>query len=370
MKIRKFILLPFALLYGLLIRLRNLLYDYGVLKTHEFDIPVICIGNLSTGGTGKTPHIEYVVKLLHQKGYKPAVLTRGYGRKTKGFIEVKRSHTAKEVGDEPCQIKRKFPGLIIGVTGRRVFGIKKLLEKHPNLDAILLDDGFQHRSVKPGLNILLTEYTDPFTQQSLLPAGKLREPISERKRADIIVVTKCPNVYSPIEFRRMTDSLKPYSHQELYLSYLAYKSPVKFDRNTDKPEKKELSEELKVLLFTGIANPIPLKNQVMRYCRELKSVHFPDHHFYTEKDLKKIQKEMESIPPANRMVLTTEKDVYRIAGSKLEEKFAQLPLYYLPVKVGVHQAPEQNTFDSKILDYVQKNRRNHEIPEGKSKAEQ
>lgn len=369
MKIKKIILLPFALLYGLLIRIRNWLFDSGLIKVHSFDVPTICVGNLTTGGTGKTPHTEYLVKLLHQQGYKPAVLTRGYKRKKKGYVEVKRSHSAKEVGDEPRQLKQKFPGLIIAVSGNRVKGVQQLMNDHPNLDVILLDDGYQHRQIKAGLNLLLTEYTDPFTQQTLLPAGNLREPVSEKKRADIIIVTKAPNVYSPIEDRRMRDLLQPLSYQELYLSYLSYKSPVKFAPNQEDPEKLPLSEEQKVVLFSGIANPIPLKNQVMRYCRELRPIHFPDHHFYTRKDLEKIKKEMDEIPPANRVVLTTEKDVYRISGSEVEQEFSELPLYYLPVKVGVHQAPDQSSFDEKILNYVQKNRREHSIPQAEDQQE-
>lgn len=361
MKLSKIILFPLSLIYGLVMIVRNSLYDLGILKSRSFDVPVICVGNLSTGGTGKTPAIEYLVKLLHRKGYRPAVLSRGYGRITKSYMEVKRLHTAKDAGDEPCQLKQKFPGVVVALCSDRVTGIESLCENHPNIDVILLDDGYQHRAVKAGLNVLLTEYTSLFTFQTLLPAGRLREPVYGRKRADILLITKCPNVYSPIEYRRIFETVKPFSHQTMYLSYLSYRDPVKFDPDNPDPDTVPLTSELKVLLFTGIANAIPLKNQVMRHCKELQFIEFSDHHYYTKRDFKKITSALDNMPPVNRMVLTTEKDMQRIRGGSLEEKFMSLPLFYIPVRIGVHKSPEHPAFDEKIIAYVEKNRKEYTV---------
>ncbi len=311
---RKF-LFPFALLYGLVMRFRNYLYDTGFLKSTKFPFPVICVGNLSAGGTGKTPMIEYLLELL-SKNYKVAALSRGYGRETKGFILLNGSEPAREVGDEPLQFKTRFKDAIIAVDENRVHGISQLKRRF-SPEVVLLDDAFQHRKVKAGLNILLTSYGDLFVDDFMLPTGNLREPLSGAERARVIVVTKCPVDLSKIEQDKIRKRLKLESYQKLYFSYIEYAEKI-YNEHEEIFLNAILNE--KIALVTGIANPTPLCNHLDKMNMDFTHFKFPDHHNFSPSDLKKFTS-------ASR-ILTTEKDYMR-----LKNLFSHPGLYYLPIKI-------------------------------------
>ncbi|OAB76176.1 tetraacyldisaccharide 4'-kinase [Cochleicola gelatinilyticus] len=312
MKLLRKLLFPFSILYGIITWLRNFFYDIGWLKSTEFDIPVVCVGNLSTGGTGKSPMIEYLIELLQQE-YRVKVLSRGYKRKTTGFLEVEVTHTASEVGDEPLQFKKKFPNIIVAVCADRRTGISKLKE---NADVILLDDAFQHRKVKPSTNILLTPFNDLYIHDYMLPTGNLREPRSGAKRADFIIVTKCPEGVSYAKLQEVELALKKKENQKVYFSKIGYDAmlygvseilPIAYLANKS------------FTLVTGIANPAPLVEFLKRQNFSFDHEKFPDHHHFTTSEIARLKQK--------DIILTTEKDYVRLQPSL--QKFA---LYYLPIK--------------------------------------
>lgn len=352
----KILLLPFSLLYGIVVSIKNFFYRTGVLKSVEFDFPVIGVGNLSVGGTGKTPMVEYLIRLLRENGYQPGVISRGYKRKGNGFLLLTGREECKEAGDEPFQIKQKFPEVAVAVCKNRAAGIQKLIESS-DIDVVIMDDAFQHRKVKPGLNMLLTQYSRPFNEDFLLPSGRLREPKSCKNRADLIVMTKSYRILSPFEVGRIKESIKPKTRQEIYFSYIAYHPPV----SMNDPEKKlslKVLEDYQVVLFTGIGNPAPLENYLNRKCKEIRLIKFADHHWYTRKDYKKVAKVFDKIFIKERAVLTTEKDARRIQCSKAMKYFQKLPIYYLPIDFIFHQKNRnKKQFDQRILDYVGKDQR-------------
>ncbi len=328
---RKF-LFPFALLYGLVMLFRNLLYDTGFLKSTKFPFPVICVGNLSAGGTGKTPMIEYLLDLLSNK-YKVAALSRGYGRETKGFILLNGSEPAREVGDEPLQFKSRFKDAIIAVDENRVHGIS-LLKNRFSPEVILLDDAFQHRKVKAGLNILLTSYGDLYKDDFMLPTGNLREPHIGAKRARIIVVTKCPVNLTKTEQDGIRKKLELEAYQKLYFSYIDYAEKI-YNEKEEIP-LKSFSEE-KIALVTGIANPVPLCQHLEKLKIDFIHFKFPDHHNFSSSDIKKFTS-------ASR-ILTTEKDYMR-----LKTLISHPGLYYLPIKMKFISNTDR--FNSEVLQYV------------------
>ncbi|CAM4047449.1 tetraacyldisaccharide 4'-kinase [Gillisia limnaea] len=311
---RKF-LFPFALLYGLVMLLRNFLYDTGFFKSTKFAFPVICVGNLSAGGTGKTPMIEYLLDLLSRK-YKVAALSRGYGRETTGFVLLNGTEPAREVGDEPLQFKSRFKDAIIAVDENRVHGIS-LLKNRFSPEVVLLDDAFQHRKVKAGLNILLTSYGDLYMNDLMLPTGNLREPSIGAERARIIVVTKCPVNLTKKEQDEIRKKLKLKNHQKLYFSYIEYAENI-YNENEEISLSALLEE--KITLVTGIANPSPLCQHLDKLKIDFTHIKFPDHHNFSSLDLKKFTS-------ASR-ILTTEKDYMR-----LKNLLSHPGLYYLPIKM-------------------------------------
>lgn len=344
------ILLPFTVLYGAAICLRNKLFDWHLLPSKTFKIPVISVGNLSVGGTGKTPHIEYLVRLLSQKN-KLAILSRGYGRKTKGFLLATEKHTARQLGDEPLQFKEKFKNIEIAVDERRKHGILQLLKLFPALNGILLDDAYQHRYVKPGLSILLTDYHRLYVNDFLLPSGRLREPRFEAKRADIIIVTKTPKIFSPIVRRQIAEKIQPKNYQNLFFSYISYGQLVSLATGEQFiPQGKVRS----ILLVAGIANCYPLQEHLNRFCDELLTMHFADHHDYTIADLKNIEKSFSDIFSQNKIIVTTEKDAMRLKNPDLYEIVVNLPIYYLPIEIEFHKGDKEK-FDKLIWNYVKKN---------------
>ncbi len=357
----KIFLYPFSLLYGTIVFLRNRLYDLNILKSQEFDVPVISIGNITVGGTGKTPHVEYLVSLLNEK-FEVATLSRGYKRKTKGFRWVKTESTAAEVGDEPLQIKNKFPEVTVSVCEKRVDGVEKLLDpkntKTP--DVILLDDAYQHRKIKPGLNILLIDYNRPITEDKLLPAGRLREGVYQARRANIIVFTKCPDEVTPIMRRIIQNDVGLLPYQTLFFTKLEYDKlvPVFSAKTLGDDFYKE--ENYSVLLVTGIASPKLIRDYLKSFSHKIEELTFADHHNYSEKDIQTIFDKFVSNQSKNKIVITTEKDAMRFkdfAGMPEELKNA---LYYLPIKVNFLDQ-EKKAFNKKILDYVGENKSNREL---------
>ncbi len=353
MKLLRIILLPFALLYGLIVTIRNKLFDWGILYSRSYDLPVISVGNLSCGGTGKTPHVEYIIRLL-QENYSVSTLSRGYGRETKGFILAENNHKSEQIGDEALQLNHKFDKIKVAVDEKRTEGIDILLNKFPDLDVIILDDAFQHRVVKPGLSILLTNFYSLYTDNYLLPTGTLREPISGAKRADIIIVTKTPKIFSPITRRRLVDEIKPRAHQKLYFSYIKYDEMIPLTKTKPITKKKKFNT---ILMFTGIADPYTLQFYLKNICIELVSLNFPDHHQYTIKDLSHIKKTYDNIFTKNKIIITTEKDAMRFMKSDLMDNIKDLPIFYVPIKIEFHK--DKDKFNEQIIDYVEKSRRSN-----------
>lgn len=356
MRIFLFLLYPFALLYALVLLLRNKAYDWGLLKSKQFDVPVISVGNLSMGGTGKTPHVEYLIKLL--KGdRKPVVISRGYKRKSRGFVMAAPGSTSVDIGDEPLQIHRKFPEITVAVDGNRVRGINRLLQERPATDVILLDDAFQHRAVKPGLSILLTDFHNLYAEDFPVPVGTLREFRSGAHRADIIIVTKSGRTLSPITVRRITDLLKPRPHQQLFFSYISYGSLTPLPGSSAQLPAEKVSS---VLLFAGIANIYPLQDHVVSLSNYQEIMEFGDHHRYTEKDYQKIRKGFENLFIKNKIIITTEKDAMRIAIPQIPELLADLPVFYIPIEIKIHTEFRKN-FNEQIRNYVRSNSGNSSI---------
>ncbi len=332
----RFLGYPFALMYGMVTYLRNLFYDKGWMESRSYPVPVICVGNLSVGGTGKSPMIAYIVEIL-KANYRIAVLSRGYKRKTKGYLEVSEGHTATEVGDEPLQLKKNHPDITVAVCADRRTGIENLGEL---ADVILLDDGFQHRKVKPAYSILLTQYGDLYLDDYLLPMGRLREPIAGAGRADMIVVTKCPEGLAYAKQQEIQFRMKLGRHQRLYFSKVSYDTHI-YGKTETLP--LEYLQGKPFSLVTGIAKPDPLLTFLER--KELSFTHerFPDHHNFSVSDIQKLSKK--------EIILTTEKDYMRL--QPLMDKFA---LYYLPIKTVLLNEQEE-FFGERLMEVVSKNSR-------------
>lgn len=339
-----------------MVSIRNEMFDLKILSSREFDLPVISVGNITVGGTGKTPHTEYIINLLRSR-LKVATLSRGYKRKTRGFLIVETNSTVKQVGDEPLQIKQKFSDIIVAVDAKRVRGIEKLLALAGKPEVIILDDAFQHRYVTPGINILLTDYNRLITKDSLLPYGRLRESASNRERANIIIVTKCPPHIKPIDERIIIKELFIRPYQYLYFTRLAYGSaqPV-YPEAIVKGDDNSI-DGTAVLLLTGIANPLPLKEYLMHKSHNILEIKFSDHHNYTLKDLNDVVIKFNTLPEENRKIITTEKDMVRIRDVINVPDIIRENLYYIPMTISfINDAGKD--FDCKILNYVRENKRN------------
>ncbi len=351
----KLLLLPLSLLYDFIVRVRNKMFDLNILKSVSFDIPVISVGNISVGGTGKTPHAEYIIKNLYQK-YNIALLSRGYGRKTKGFILADENTGVEQIGDEPTQIYKKFKQIVVAVSEDRVKGIKQLLAKF-QLNAIILDDAYQHRYVKPGMNILLVSYNNLISKDSMLPAGDLREPVKGVKRAHIVFVTKVPENISPIERKIVEKELNLYPYQSLYFTTIKYSKPISLFNND---ESVDLSGK-DILLVTAIANTDSIKNYLEKYSKSLTELKYKDHHFWTEKDFMQIKRSFEQINSDNKIIITTEKDAVRFVDNKNITILQKLPVFYLPIEVKFIALHDEQKFLKQLFDYVEKNRRSHKL---------
>ncbi len=357
MNVFRGLLYPFSIIYGIITYVRNKLFDWKIFPSKSFDIPIISIGNISVGGTGKTPHTEYVIKLLQKKGYKVAVISRGYKRNTKGFVLADINSTARDIGDEPFQMKQKFQDLIVAVDEKRVRGIENLLLLHPEIDVILMDDAFQHRWVKPGLSILITGYFSPFTKDYLLPTGNLREYRTGAKRADLLVVSRAPVVLSPIVRREYMRSIQECKAENIYFSKVMHQK-IKAFPGLD--IKTQIDRVKSITVFTGIADPYLLENYLRKYCDYLDTIHFPDHFDYDLQDIDKIKDRYVNNFSRDKILVTTEKDVGRLLKKDIVESIKDLPLYYVPIEVEFH-GTDGERFDNKILNYVEENTRNRKI---------
>ena len=363
-KIREW-LLPFSWLYGIGVNLRNFCYDVGLLKSHAFHVPVISVGNITVGGTGKTPHVEYLVRLLLPNN-NVAVLSRGYKRKTHGFLLADQSTTANDIGDEPYQIKRKFPKVTVAVDKNRVRAINTLTAHDSHIDVVLLDDAFQHRHVKPGINILLVDYHRLIIYDKLLPAGRLREPLKGKNRADIVIITKCPKDLKPMAYRVITKAMDLFPYQQLYFTTFDYDTPQPVFPE-DHPEPLDSIQALQhqhVMLLTGIASPRHIKEDLKQAVDcHLTTLDYPDHHHFSPNDVTRINSEFAAMP-SPKVIITTEKDAARLSHIEGLSDEVRHHIYILPVRVSF-MLEQEDKFNENIKGYVLKNSRNSILAKGK-----
>lgn len=338
MKILRFLLFPFAIIYDLVTTIRNFLFEIGIFKQSTFPIPVIVVGNLSVGGTGKTPQIEYLIRFLKNQ-FQIAVLSRGYKRKTSGFLRVNEKHSANEVGDEPLQFFKKFENIFVAVDENRVSGIQRILEESTS-EIVLLDDAFQHRKVKGSFYILLTKFDDLFTNDFLIPTGNLRESRRGAKRANAIIITKCPENLTENQQKIIQNKLA-YFQKPVFFTSISYSKKLKGNNQI-------LVEELsnyQVLLVTGIANPTALRQFLEIQNCTFQHLNFPDHHQFSKQDIRQIQSKFDNIQSAKKIILTTEKDYVRL-NSELKD------CYYLEIET-VFLGNQKKDFDTLLLSHIQ-----------------
>lgn len=351
--ISKCVLLPCSKLYGMATFVRNKFFDWGILKQIEFDIPVVVVGNLAVGGTGKTPHVEYIASAFC-RSRKVAVLSRGYKRSTKGFVMASPTSTPRDIGDEAYQIYRKFKGRVtVAVCEDRVAGIRRLQAIDPKLEMVILDDAFQHRYVKPAVSIIVSEYNRPVYKDKLLPYGRLRESARGLHRADIVVVSKCPDNMLPLDYRMVINNYGLFPYQELYFSRLEYRNltPVFPDAASSVPYLDWMTDADTVLALAGIGNPRPFVRFLKSFDAVVKVDVFPDHHNYTRKDIEHITRRYNQLKGRRRIIVTTEKDAVRLAANPYFPPELKSVIFYLPVEVGFvdnGQIPIERTIDKLI----------------------
>lgn len=354
---------PLSWLYGIGVRVRNWMFDIGIKKSRSFDIPVISVGNLTVGGSGKTPHVEYLIRLLSGK-VKVAVLSRGYKRKSKGYVLAGKQTRMWEIGDEPYQMKNKFPDIYVAVDKDRCHGIEQLTgnKETDDTDVILLDDAFQHRHVKPGINILLVDYHRLIIYDKLLPAGRLREPLSGKNRADMVIVTKCPQSMKPMDFRVIMRAMNLYPYQKLFFTTLRYGSLIPVYCG-ERRKLESIRKEENIMLLTGIASPEQMVTDLKPYTDNIVKMSFPDHHQFTPKDIKRINEEFAAMP-SPKIIITTEKDNTRLFGMEGLSDEVRHNIFILPVEVRF-MLEQEEMFNEKIIGYVRKNSRNSILAKAK-----
>ena len=340
----RILLLPFALLYWLVIAFRNFMYDKKILRSTSFGLPLICIGNLSVGGTGKSPMVEYLAAQLKDE-FKIAILSRGYKRRTRGYALAGEYSSALDIGDEPMQFHLKFPNIPVAVGEERIVAIPQLLHDRPDTQAIILDDAFQHRAIKAGLNILLTEYNNLFTRDFYLPTGDLRDLKRSYKRAQVIIITKCDPDLSHEESRDVISEIKPGVNQQVFFTSIQYGTIYHIVSRESVP----LDSTTEVLLLTGIANPAPLEKLLEKHSNAYHLMAYADHHIFTIDDLKEIRKRFNNIEATNKLILTTEKDAVRLV--KFNQEIAGLPIYVIPIR---HHFlfQEEGKFMEKVTGFI------------------
>ncbi|MBG0858574.1 MAG: tetraacyldisaccharide 4'-kinase [Bacteroidales bacterium] len=354
---RNILLYPFSLVYGFITSFRNFLYDSGILRSYSFSMPVICVGNLSAGGSGKTPHTEYLASLLGRR-FRIAILSRGYKRKSRGFKIAAADSLVADVGDEPLQMCRKFPDITVAVDRNRKHGIDSILISRPETDVIILDDGFQHRRIKPGLSIILSDFHRSFTDDHLLPYGNLRESIKNIKRADIILITKSPSDVSADLQKRIYAEVIKETRQKLFFTTVSYDDPEPlFGKINTEPELFTSShlEDSGIVLVTGIVNPQPLKEYLSKYNSGIIHLRFRDHHQYASGDIEKIRSAWDSLKAKRRYVFTTEKDAARLREFANIAEPLRSAFFYIPVRIDfLNNARDE--FDNIITEYAGKNK--------------
>ena len=321
----RYLVLPVSLVYGGIIWLRNWMYDKNIFKSAQFNFPIICVGNLAVGGTGKTPMVEYLVRSL-KDDHRTATLSRGYKRKTSGFAIANKNTTALEIGDEPMQFHQKFPDITVAVGEERLVAIPQLLHEKPETAVIILDDAFQHRAVRAGLNILLTEYKNLYTRDLMLPAGDLRDIRRSSSRADIIIVTKCTPDLTQQEKQLIIDEIRPTNKQAVFFTAILYDKPY----HLFNLKEISITADMDTLLLCGIANPRPLKDFLNKQVHTYDMLRFPDHHIFNSDDLREIKKQFEKIRSGKKIILTTEKDGVRL--QKFEAELKDFPIYAIPIQ--------------------------------------
>ena len=349
-------LLPLSWIYGSIVRFRNWLFDIGLKKSRAFSIPVISVGNITVGGSGKTPHVEYLIRLLHDK-VKTAVLSRGYKRKSHGYVLADENTEMTEIGDEPFQMHQKFKDIYVAVDAKRVRGIDHLQNdgETKDVDVVLLDDAFQHRYVKPGINILLVDYHRLIIYDKMMPAGRLREPLSGKNRADIVIITKCPKDLKPMEFRVLKRALNLYPYQELYFTTLRYNA-LKALFSNERISLNSLPKNTNILLLTGIASPEQMMVDLQTVTKRITPLTFGDHHQFTAEDVERINSTFAAMPKP-KIIVTTEKDATRLEHLEGLSKETKSNIYALPIRIQFMLGGEEE-FNNKIISYVRKNSRN------------
>lgn len=357
--IRNIALAPFTVLYSLITYTRNWLYNKGLLKSTSFKTPTISVGNLAVGGTGKTPHVEYLLNLL-KKDYNTAVLSRGYKRKSKGFVLASKSSNSVDIGDEPYQIFLKNPDIVVAVDEKRVHGVSQLCYLYPNLEVILLDDAFQHRQIKPGLSILLTDYSHLFTRDYHLPSGNLRECKSGSERADILIVTKCPSDITVLEMKQIENELNIATHQNLFFSSYEYGeiSAVFSNSDTRNLKLEELrNSNIGILALAGIVHPEVFMKYLDQFSATCEGLFFSDHHSFQEKDIQSVIEKFNNLNSNDSIIIVTEKDAARIESDPKIWQILKSKLYKLPIKVKILN--QEELLKNKIYEYAGSNSRNN-----------
>lgn len=347
--LKNLILWPLSVLYGIGVSVRNQLFNWGILETKEFDIPIICIGNITVGGTGKTPHTESIITIL-KKDFRVGCLSRGYKRKTSGFILANENSTAEDIGDEPKQIKTKFPDVTVAVDADRVRGIKKMLQQPEPPEIIILDDGFQHRSVKADINILLIDFNRPVYHDHLLPMGRLREFSSAMERANYIIITKCPPNITPIEKRIISKNLRLKAYQELLFTTMKYGDIIPLDGNST----CSITRQYSVLCVTGIAQPAPFQEYLRTKTDRVISLVFPDHYSYKATDVQRICEAFNQIENPNKYIFTTEKDAVRLKLCHIPDEIKER-IFYIPIEPEFLTPKDQ--LIKNIYNYVRKDKK-------------
>lgn len=335
------ILKPLSWLYSGVTGIRNLLFDRGYVKTASFDIPVISVGNITVGGTGKTPHTEYLVSLLKEKT-RTAVLSRGYGRSTSGYLLAGNESDCRTIGDEPYQIHNRFPDISVAVCEDRAKGVKRLLSE-TDTQAVILDDAFQHRRISPSLSILLTDWNRLLLNDCAMPAGRLRESAAGRRRADIIIVTKCPDTMTSDEMESLSSRLAVRPEQRVFFSTFNYGQPYSLT------DGSPLESDAPVLAVTGIAQPQPLVWKLESDGRKVKLLAFADHHAYSSRDIGKIQSELDLLGP-DAVIMTTQKDAARLCAMELPGQLAPR-IFVMPVSVRFLK--DRQEFDNLIINHLE-----------------
>lgn len=351
--LRDIIMAPLSWLYGLVVGIRNTMFNVGLLKSTKFDIPVIVVGNITAGGTGKTPVTEYLVKLLSEK-FRTAVVSRGYKRKTSGYILSTEKSTPDQIGDEPYQIKRKYPNVVLAVDEKRVRAIQKLSDEGTNRpEVFVLDDAYQHRYVTPDIPILLVDYNNKIYEDRLLPLGKLREPLKAKDKASIVIVTKCPKDITPMELRVITMNLALYPYQTLFFSYMVYGELQPVFPNAKKLTAEQLKEST-ALSLTGIASPTTFEEHVRSLTAGIKTINFADHHKLTLKDYNKVSEMFAEIESSKKIILTTEKDAVKMMNDEAFPSALKEFIYYIPMNIKFIK--DEESFNNLIINFVTKNR--------------